>query len=86
MTRRPGITKADSEAHRTIGAAYAAIPKSAWALVAYHLANLCAEEPDSFDSIMARILEEAVALEANDILPTHQLKVVRKAIAKAART
>lgn len=76
--------KSDRAARETWGAAYDAIPKSAFALVAFHLANLAAEEPDLFESICARFAEEADALALNEIMPDAHAKAIRKAFGGAA--
>lgn len=72
--------KSDTAARQHWGAAYDAIPKSAFALVAFHLANLAADEPDLFESICARFVEEAEALTHNAILPGAHAKTIRKAL------
>ena len=80
-TARRGF-KSDRAAQEAFGPIYDAVPKSAFALIAFHLANLCAEQPDDFASIMARIQEEADALAANDIMPARHAKLIADAIRK----
>lgn len=76
--------KSDSAARQHWGVAYDAIPKSAFALIAFHLANLAADEPDSFESISARLVEEADALSANGIMPEQHALTIRKVLGGAA--
>lgn len=75
--------KADVSARQAFGDTYDAIPKSAFALMAYHLANLCCDDPDTQSSILARLQEEADALVANSIMPERHAEALRSAIAKA---
>lgn len=72
--------KSDAAALEHWGAAYAAIPKSAFALVAFHLASLAAENPGMFESIAARFSEEADALALSGIMPSAHAETVRKAL------
>lgn len=82
--RTPGRGfKADTAARHTLGAVYDAVPKSAFALISYHLANLCSEEPDTLTGILARLQEEADALVLNGIMPEQHAKTLRAAIARA---
>lgn len=74
--------KADRAAIAALGSVYEAVPKSAFALIAYHLARLCAGE-DEHDGALARLIEEADALAANGIMPERHAKALRVAIAKA---
>lgn len=75
--------KSDSAARQAWGSVYDAIPKSAFALVAFHLSNLCAEQPDDAASIMARFLEEVDALALNGIMLEAHAKAARATISKA---
>ena len=75
--------KNDSAAIAHWGNAYGAIPKSAFALIAYHLANLAAEQPDTFESVCARVVEEADALALNGIMPAAHAETIRKALGGA---
>lgn len=75
--------KADSAARAALGGVYDSVPKSAFALIAYHLANLCADEPDVYGSVLTRLIEEADALALNGIMPEQHAKTLRAAIAKA---
>ena len=75
--------KADGAAHEALGDIYGAVPKSAFALIAYHLANLCADDPDQHNSILARLQVEADALVANGIMPERHADQLRTAIARA---
>lgn len=80
-TDRRGF-KSDRAAQEAFGSIYDAVPKSAFALIAYHLADLCAEHPGDFASIMARIQDEADALAANEIMPARHAKVIADAVRK----
>lgn len=75
--------KSDTAAREALGTVYDAVPKSAFALIAYHLANLCADDPDQHDSILARIQVEADALAANGIMPERHADTLRAAIARS---
>lgn len=78
--------KSDRAAREQWGSAYDAIPKSAFALIAFHLANNCADEPDTFSGILARFLEEADCLALNGMMPEARAKAIRAAIAKAVQS
>lgn len=77
--------KADTSARQELGEIYDAVPKSAFALMAYHLANLCCDDPDTQPGIFARLQEEADALVANGIMPERHAEALRAAIAKATQ-
>lgn len=75
--------KQDGEARRHWGGAYDAIPKSAFALVSYHLAMLAAED-GSLEALNRRFVEEAEALAANGIMPAAHADTIRKFLGGAA--
>ncbi len=61
--------------------AYARIPKSAFAYIAWHLANGCSESADMPGAAIARFLEEWEALTAHGMPKVSP--IVRAALAKA---
>ena len=75
--------KNDTEARAAWGAAYDSIPKSVFALAAWHLANLCSD-PENGVHATQRFAEEVEALAANGFLTEAQLKNALKALAGAA--
>jgi len=76
--------KADGIARAELGGAlFDAVPKSAWALIARYLAEICTAEPDNRGNILARIMEEADCLALNGIIPERHAKAMRAALAKA---
>ena len=79
-----GTTKNDGHAHRHWGAAYDAIPKSVWASVAWHLANLASGECDTPGAAEMRFAEEVGALADNGIIPKPQAIAAVRALSKAA--
>jgi hypothetical protein len=84
ITHTPGRGfKADRAAKMALGEVYDAVPKSAWALIAFYLAEICREDDTGDAGIFARLLEEADALTTNQIMPEAHSKAMRAAIAKA---
>lgn len=61
--------KNDMHARRAWGEAYDAIPKSAFALIAWHLANLCSESADAPGAAESRFAEEWEALRSHGLPP-----------------
>ena len=86
MSRRPGILKQDAAARQAWGDAYDAIPKSVFALLAWHLANVASDAADEPGAAERRAVEELEALRYGH-LPTAQadraIKAIRAAIARA---
>jgi hypothetical protein len=83
--RNAGITKNDALALRHYdGGAYAAIPKSAFAILAWHLGNLASGACGADGAAEARLIEEADALALNGLLPEAHAKAIRKALAGVA--
>lgn len=85
--RRPGgVFKQDRAARRAWGEAYDAIPKSVFALAAWHLANVASGTADADGAAELRMIEELEALACGH-LPEAQahrsIKAIRAAIAKA---
>ena len=64
--------------------AYGEISKSAFAVLAWHLANLASASCDAPGAAEARMIEEAEALNGAGILPDAHLKAVRRALAERA--
>lgn len=62
MSRPTGVFKKDKAARDAWGAAYDAIPKSVFALVAWHLANVASDSADSPGAAETRFAEEIQAL------------------------
>lgn len=74
--------KDDQHALRQWGAAYDAIPKSVFATVAWHLANLASGEADADGAAEAMFRAELGALIDAGIIPSGQGKRADAAIAK----
>ena len=72
--------KNDSEAVALWGAAYGDIPKSVFAVMAWHLADCCSGE----DGAVARAIEEIEALGLNGIITSAQHKNSKRALERAA--
>jgi hypothetical protein len=72
MTRSMGITKNDSHAKELWGAAYDDIPKSVFATVAWHLANLCSDRADTPGAALERFISEIEVLRDNEMIPKPQ--------------
>jgi hypothetical protein len=83
VSRPGGIFKQDRSARLAWGDAYDAIPKSVFALSAWHLANVASDSADASGAAERRMVEELVALRDGGHLPTEQADRAIKAIAKA---
>ena len=84
MSRPSGIIKSDSHAKEIWGGdVYAAIPKSVFASVAWHLANLASGEADNPGAAEKMFLNELAALGRCGIIPTQQMALVINSISKA---
>ena len=71
-------SKNDQHAKQHWGHVYDAIPKSVFATIAWHLANLASDKADTEGAAEMRFLEELKALVDGDIIPKSQgLSVVR---------
>ena len=84
MSRPGGVMKQDAHAtEHWRWDAYAAIPKSVFATVAWHLANALSESCDAPGMAEKRFAEEIDALVASGILPAAQGKRAIAAVSKA---
>lgn len=83
MGRPGGVFKQDASARRAWGDAYAAIPKSVFAIAAWHLANVCSEAADMSGAAEARMIEGLRALRDGGHLPRVQADRAIKAIEAA---
>lgn len=79
---KPGTFKHDYEAVALWGPAYADIPKSVFAVVAWYLADISSEAGADNGQAQARFIEELKALRGNGILPAEQ---VARALSSLAR-
>jgi hypothetical protein len=79
-----GRFKTDGHAKALWGDAYDAIPKSVWATMAWHLANIASDAPDVAGSAEARALAELDAL-GGQIIPERQAKAAIAAIRNARK-
>lgn len=77
------IGKNDTHAREYWGACYDEIPKSVFATVAWHLANLCSGSCDADGAAEARAIKEIRILNLSRIIPERQANQAAKAIAKA---
>lgn len=75
--------KNDFAARVRWGEVYDKTPKSVFAVVAWHLANIASDEPDAPGAAEARFVEELRALMDNYLLPAEQAKAVLRAFATA---
>jgi hypothetical protein len=73
------INKNDQHARRAWGSAYDAIPKSVFAIAAWHLANVASGDADAPGSAELRMIEELEALRCGH-LPVAQADRSIKAI------
>lgn len=80
MSRPSGITKQDAAARAAWGDAYGAIPKSVFALAAWHLANVASGSADTDGAAETRMIEELRALRDCGHLPKPQADRAIKAI------
>lgn len=62
---------------------YDSIPKSVFAAVAWHLANIGSAEPDTSGAAETRFVEELRALCNCGLIPEQQAKAALRALAKA---
>lgn len=83
MSRKTGIMKQDDHAARYWGDAYDAIPKSVFATVAWHLANLASGTADAAGAAEAAFRSELTVLMNGGVIPEAQGKRALAAIAKA---
>lgn len=81
MAHKSGIMKNDAHGHAHWGNAYDSIPKSVFATVAWHLANVASGECDNPGAAELRFAEELRALAINGIIPVSQAASAAKAIA-----
>lgn len=70
--------KNDSHARDHWGQMYDAIPKSVFATVCWHLANLSSGEADTDGAAEKRFLEELGALARSGIIPEKQVASILK--------
>lgn len=78
--------KDDQVARRMWGSAYNDIPKSVFALAAWHLANIASEDPDGEGQAEARFREEIEALASNKLITPAQAKRVLATLTAAAQS
>lgn len=62
---------------------YDRIPKSVFAVAAWHLANIASEQPDGLAAAEARFRQEIEALTASGLIPERQGKAALAAIRRA---
>ena len=62
---------------------YDSIPKSVFAAVAWHLANIGSAKPDAPGAAEARFIEELRALGNCGLIPEQQAKAALRALTKA---
>lgn len=74
--------KNDNEARALYGPAYDSIPKSVFAVAAYHLADICSEAGADNGQAIARLREELEAL-SGQVIPPEQAERALRALAKA---
>lgn len=70
----------DHHARDLWGAAYDRIPKSVFATIAWHLANVASGQADVEGAAEGRFIREAVALGHNLILPLEHVQSVGRAL------
>lgn len=80
--RPSGIFKKDGPARKAWGKAYDAIPKSVFALAAWHLANVASDSADADGAAEHRFFEELKALADSGILDRKQAMSALTALAK----
>ena len=79
------VSKNDAHALRHWGAVYDAIPKSVFATVAWHLANLASGEADREGAAEEQFFSELTTLAQNGIVPPEQVRgIIRKFSTKTA--
>ena len=76
------VNKNDVHAREHWKDVYDAIPKSVFATVAWHLANLASGEADAPAAAERMFLEEVQALGQADILPSQHVRAVIRAFSK----
>lgn len=86
MSRPGGIFKTDTHAKQAWGSdVYAAIPKSVFATVAWHLANLASGQADASGEAEKMFLSELAALTRSGIIPRDQTATVIRALEGALK-
>ena len=80
--RPTGVFKQDAAAKRAWGAAYDTIPKSVFALVAWHLANVHSGNADNPGAAEIAFAEELKVLADGGHLPKRQAIAALRAIAR----
>lgn len=80
MSRPSGVQKHDLAARSCWGSAYDAIPKSVFALAAWHLANLASGLADAPGEAEKMFLRECKALAASGIITDAQAKAAYLAV------
>ena len=75
--------KHDYKARQTWGKLYDSLPKSTWAILAYHLAWVTAgDEPDNDGAVEARLAEEVLALVGAGWLDARHARTIEKHLAE----
>jgi hypothetical protein len=83
MSRPAGVFKSDNHAKEIWGDAYDAIPKSVFATVAWHLANLASGKADVSGAAEEMFIQELAALTRSGIIPKSQTGRVLSALDEA---
>ncbi|GAA2867075.1 hypothetical protein GGQ99_001340 [Aminobacter niigataensis] len=86
MTRPSGVFKQDRAARMAWGNAYDAIPKSVFALAAWHLANVASGQADTVGAAESRMIEELEALRYGHLPQTQADRAIKAIHATAARS
>lgn len=83
--RPGGIFKQDGAARRAWGDAYDSIPKSVFAIAAWHLANVASGNADAVGAAEQRMIEELEALQYGHLPQAQATRAIKalRAIAKA---
>lgn len=82
MSRPCGVLKNDAAARRAWGRAYGDIPKSVFALVAWHLANMASDRAGEPGAAELMVVSEIKALAEGGHMDKKQALAAAKAIAK----
>jgi len=83
MSRPTGVFKKDRAARLAWGSAYDDVPKSVFALLAWHLANVASGTADEDGAAQARFIEELAALRDGQHLDKAQADAAIRALSRA---
>ena len=78
--KRQGVFKNDNEAQARWGRAYSAIPKSVFAITAWHLANVASGSADADGAAESRFREEVSALASAGLITPNQFRAAMRAL------